>query len=238
MTKTHLNIVVIGNAGSGKSMTIGYLISKEGQYEGLDQLIQEHVAATGLYSGKDYAKAINEYASEQNEDPDAISSWNMETPKYTTTFYEIPDLDSFHYNVSTGIIPADCAILVISAWTGEALGESENDQTIRFAECAHELGIPQIAVAISKMDTTRWSEDRFSEVLKETSNLLKRKALYNPRCVSYVPISASHGDNMMVESPNMPWFTGWTKQTRDGVIKGKTILDAIDGFESPVRRRN
>ncbi|KNG84244.1 hypothetical protein ANOM_007396 [Aspergillus nomiae NRRL 13137] len=238
MSKTHLNIVVIGSAGSGKSMTIGYLISTEGQYEGLAQLIQEHVASAPYTPAKDYAKAINEYASRENGDPDAIPSWNMETPKYTITLYEIPDLDSFHHNVSTGIIPADCALLVISASSGETIGESENDQTIQFAERAHELGIPQIAVAVTKLDTVRWDGGRFNEIFKATVHELKHKAKYNPRVVAGFPIAAAHGDNMLVESPNLPWYKGWTKQVGDSVIKGKTLLDAIDGFEPPVRRRN
>ena len=33
----------------------------------------------------------------------------------------------------------------------------------------------------------------------------------------------------------MPWFKGWTKETKAGVVKGKTLLDAIDAIEPPVR---
>ncbi|OGM44077.1 hypothetical protein ABOM_007296 [Aspergillus bombycis] len=239
MSRTHLNIVVIGNAGSGKSTIIGCLVSKlEGQYDGLAQLVQENAHPEKYGTAYDYAKAINEYASRENEDPDAITPWNMETPKYDISLYEIPDLDSFHDNVSSGIIPADGAILVLSASSGEGLEAGENDQTIQFAKLANELGISQIVLAISKMDTTRWSEDRFNEYLKETCHLLKRKAQYNIRAVAGVPICATYGDNMLEESPNMAWYKGWTKEARGGVLKGKPLLDAIDGVEPPVRRRN
>jgi elongation factor 1-alpha len=84
------------------------------------------------------------------------------------------------------------------------------------------------------MDTTKWSEDRFNEIIKETSTFIK-KVGYNPKAVAFVPISGWHGDNMLEESPNMPWYKGWTKETKGGVVKGKTLLDAIDAIEPPLR---
>jgi elongation factor 1-alpha len=81
---------------------------------------------------------------------------------------------------------------------------------------------------------SQWSEDRFNEIVKETSSFIK-KVGYNPKAVAFVPISGWHGDNMLEESPNMPWFKGWTKETKGGSSKGKTLLDAIDAIEPPVR---
>jgi elongation factor 1-alpha len=46
----------------------------------------------------------------------------------------------------------------------------------------------------------QWSEDRFNEIVKETSNFIK-KVGYNPKAVAFVPISGWHGDNMLEESP-------------------------------------
>jgi len=46
----------------------------------------------------------------------------------------------------------------------------------------------------------QWSEDRFNEIIKETSNFIK-KVGYNPKSVAFVPISGWHGDNMLEESP-------------------------------------
>ena len=47
--------------------------------------------------------------------------------------------------------------------------------------------------------TLQWSEDRFNEIVKETSNFIK-KVGYNPKTVAFVPISGWHGDNMLEES--------------------------------------
>ena len=45
----------------------------------------------------------------------------------------------------------------------------------------------------------QWSEERFNEIVKETSNFIK-KVGYNPKTVPFVPISGWHGDNMIDES--------------------------------------
>jgi len=45
----------------------------------------------------------------------------------------------------------------------------------------------------------QWSESRFEEIVKETSNFIK-KVGYNPKTVAFVPISGWHGDNMIDES--------------------------------------
>jgi elongation factor 1-alpha len=84
------------------------------------------------------------------------------------------------------------------------------------------------------MDTCKWSGDRYEEIVKEASGFIK-KVGYNPKSVPFVPISGWHGDNMLEESTNMPWYKGWNKETKAGATKGKTLLEAIDAIEPPVR---
>jgi elongation factor 1-alpha len=101
----------------------------------------------------------------------------------------------------TGTSQADCAVLIIAAGTGEfEAGISKDGQTREHALLAYTLGVKQLIVAINKMDTTKWSESRFQEIIKETSNFIK-KVGYNPKTVAFVPISGWHGDNMIEESP-------------------------------------
>jgi elongation factor 1-alpha len=87
---------------------------------------------------------------------------------------------------------------------------------------------------INKMDTTAWSESRFDEIVKETSNFTQ-KAGYNPNTVPFVPISGWHSDNMIEKSAKMTWFKGWTKETKAGSSKGFILLKAIDSIEPPLR---
>merc|ERR1712230_175148 len=119
----------------------------------------------------------------------------------------------------TGTSQADCAILIIAAGTGEfEAGISKDGQTREHALLAFTLGVRQLIVAINKMDNTKYSEARFEEIIKETSNFIKKV-----------------GYNMLEESTNMPWYKGWQKDIKGGQAKGKTLLDAIDAIEPPTR---
>lgn len=135
----------------------------------------------------------------------------------------------------TGTSQADCAILIIASGTGEfEAGISKDGQTREHALLAYTLGVKQLIVALNKMDTCNWSEARYNEIVKETSNFIK-KVGYNPKTVPFVPISGFHGDNMLEPTNNAAWYKGWEKETKDGVVKGKTLLEAIDAIEPPKR---
>lgn len=135
----------------------------------------------------------------------------------------------------TGTSQADCAILIIAAGTGEfEAGISKDGQTREHALLAYTLGVKNLIVAINKMDTTKWSESRYQEIIKETSNFIK-KVGYNPKAVAFVPISGFNGDNMLTQSTNCPWYKGWERETKAGKYSGKTLLEAIDSIEPPKR---
>src|SRR5437667_10726753 len=103
----------------------------------------------------------------------------------------------------TGTSQADCAILIIAAGTGEfEAGISKDGQTREHALLAFTLGVRQLIVAVNKMDTTKWSESRFNEIVKEVSSYIK-KIGYNPNSVTFVPIFGWHGVYMLVSSYNM-----------------------------------
>ena len=180
-----------------------------------------------------------------------IALWKFETPKYYVTVIGKPwsklflsrllniNLDApghrdFIKNMITGTSQADCAILIIAAGTGEfEAGISKDGQTREHALLAYTLGVRQIIVAINKMDTTKWSESRYQEIIKETSNFIK-KVGYNPKTVPFVPISGFNGDNMIEVSENCPWYKGWEKETKTKST-GKTLLEAIDAIDPPTR---
>lgn len=138
----------------------------------------------------------------------------------------------------TGTSQADCAILIIASGTGEfEAGISKDGQTREHALLAFTLGVRQLIVALNKMDTCKWSEDRYNEIVKETSNFIK-KVGYNPKTVPFVPISGFNGDNMLEPSSNCPWYKGWEKEVKGNKVTGKTLFEAIDAIEPPVRPSN
>ena len=61
------------------------------------------------------------------------------------------------------------------------------------------LFLTSIIFLLASLAYIQWSEDRFNEIVKETSNFIK-KVGYNPKAVAFVPISGWHGDNMLEES--------------------------------------
>jgi elongation factor 1-alpha len=72
-----------------------------------------------------------------------------------------------------------CNLVIIAAGVGEfEAGISKDGQTREHALLAYTLGVKQLIVAINKMDTTKWSESRFEEIVKETSNFIKKVGMY------------------------------------------------------------
>lgn len=147
-------------------------------------------------------------------------------------FLDAPGHRDFIKNMITGTSQADCAILIIAAGTGEfEAGISKDGQTREHALLAFTLGVRQLIVAINKMDTVNWSEDRYNEIMKETTNFIKKLG-FNPKVVCFVPISGFHGDNIIEESEKCPWYKGSLPDNKDA---GKTLLDAIDNIKPPTR---
>ncbi|RUS33869.1 elongation factor 1-alpha [Jimgerdemannia flammicorona] len=234
--KTHVNVVVIGHVDSGKSTTTGHLIYKCG---GIDkrtiEKFEKEAAELGKSSFK-YAWVLDKLKAERERGITIdIALWKFETPKYYVTVIDAPGHRDFIKNMITGTSQADCGILIIAAGTGEfEAGISKDGQTREHALLAFTLGVRQLIVAINKMDTTKWSQDRFNEIVKEVSSFIK-KIGFNPATVPFVPISGWHGDNMLEESVNMTWFKGWTKESKAGNKSGKTLLEAIDAIDPPSR---
>jgi len=235
--KGHVNIVVIGHVDSGKSTTTGHLIYKCG---GIDKRTIEKFEKEAAECGKGsfkYAWVLDKLKAERERGITIdIALWKFETPKYEVTVIDAPGHRDFIKNMITGTSQADCAILIIASGVGEfEAGISKDGQTREHALLAFTLGVRQLIVAVNKMDTCKWSEQRYEEIIKETSNFVK-KVGFNPKTIPFVPISGWHGDNMLVESTNMNWFKGWSKEGKGGVVvKGKTLLEAIDAIERPTR---
>jgi len=234
--KSHINVVVIGHVDSGKSTTTGHLIYKCG---GIDkrtiEKFEKEAAELGKGSFK-YAWVLDKLKAERERGITIdIALWKFETPKYYVTVIDAPGHRDFIKNMITGTSQADCAVLIIAAGTGEfEAGISKDGQTREHALLAYTLGVKQLIVAINKMDTTKWSESRYQEIIKETSSFIK-KVGYNPKTVAFVPISGFNGDNMIDVSTNCPWYKGWEKETKAGKSTGKTLLEAIDAIDPPSR---
>ncbi|EPS41368.1 hypothetical protein H072_4738 [Dactylellina haptotyla CBS 200.50] len=234
--KGHINVVVIGHVDSGKSTTTGHLIYKCG---GIDKRTIEKFEKEAAEMGKGsfkYAWVLDKLKAERERGITIdIALWKFETPKYVVTVIDAPGHRDFIKNMITGTSQADCAILIIASGVGEfEAGISKDGQTREHALLAFTLGVKQLIIAMNKMDTVNFAQDRYEEIKKEVSNFIK-KIGYNPKSVPFVPISGFNGDNMLEKSDKCPWYKGWEKETKAGKTSGVTLLDAIDAIEPPVR---
>jgi elongation factor 1-alpha len=229
--KVHINAVVIGHVDSGKSTTTGHLIYKCG---GIDKRTIEKFEKEAQEMGKGsfkYAWVLDKLKAERERGITIdISLWKFETTKYYFTIIDAPGHRDFIKNMITGTSQADIAILVIPAPTGEfEAAISKNGQAREHALLAFTLGVKQMIVAVNKMDekSVNYKQERFDEIKKEASTFLK-KIGWNVDKINFVPVSGWVGDNMIDQSPNMPWYY-------KAPYNGLTLLAALDTIEEPKR---
>ncbi|ODQ63648.1 hypothetical protein NADFUDRAFT_43956 [Nadsonia fulvescens var. elongata DSM 6958] len=183
--KGHVNVVVIGHVDSGKSTTTGHLIFKCG---GIDkrtiEKFEKEAAELGKGSFK-YAWVLDKLKAERERGITIdIALWKFETPKYQVTVIDAPGHRDFIKNMITGTSQADCAILIIAGGIGEfEAGISKDGQTREHALLAFTLGVKQLIVAVNKMDSVKWDESRFEEIIKEVANFIKKMIPSKPMCV-------------------------------------------------------
>jgi len=60
-------------------------------------------------------------------------------------------------------------------------------------------------VCVNKMDLVDWSQERFEEIKAEFRGFAMKLECHD---LSFVPISALHGDNVVTRSDNSPWYEG------------------------------
>jgi elongation factor 1-alpha len=123
----------------------------------------------------------------------------------------------------TGTSQADVAILVVAAGTGEfEAGFGKEGQTREHALLAYTMGIKQVVVAVNKMDSINYNQERFDDIRKEVQDYLK-KIGFQEKNMNFIPYSGFQGDNLITKSEKLSWF------------KGDTLLEALDKIDPPSR---
>jgi elongation factor 1-alpha len=222
--KLHVNLVVIGHVDSGKSTSTGHLIYKCG---GIDERTIEKFEKEAKQLGKEsfkYAWVLDKLKAERERGITIdIALWKFESQKYTFTIIDAPGHRDFIKNMITGTSQADVAILVVSSGIGEfEAGIGKDGQTREHALLAYTMGIKQVIVAVNKMDSHNYTEERFTDIKKEVLDYLK-KIGFQEKNINVVAYSGFMGDNLIERSDKMPWY------------KGDTLLEALDKVEPPVR---
>jgi len=102
----------------------------------------------------------------------------------------------------TGASTANLAIILVDARHGVI------EQTMRHSFIASLLRIQHLVVAVNKMDLVDYEEEAFNKIVTDFKAFASR--LDNVVDVSFIPISALKGDNVVDKSEAMPWYQGST----------------------------
>jgi bifunctional enzyme CysN/CysC/sulfate adenylyltransferase subunit 1 len=123
------------------------------------------------------------------------------TPRRKFIIADTPGHVQYTRNMATGASLANLSIVLVDARAGVI------EQSRRHTAIASLLRIPHLVVAINKMDLVGWSRERFTEIRDEFEAFLPRLDIKD---VTFIPISALNGDNVVTPSMNTPWYPGPT----------------------------
>jgi len=197
-----LRFATIGSVDDGKSTLIGRLLyDSKSIFE--DQL--EHVEAVSKRRGDEYVdlSLLTDGLRAEREQGITIDVAHryFATPARSFVIMDCPGHVQYTRNMVTGASTADLAILLIDARHGVV------EQTRRHSILTSLLGVPHLVVCVNKMDLVDYSEARFKEIREDFENFAARLNLHD---VTFLPISALKGDNVVDRTPDLGWFEGPT----------------------------
>ena len=112
---------------------------------------------------------------------------------------DTPGHEQYTRNMVTGASTADAAVILVSAHVGMTA------QTRRHITLAHLLGVPNLLVAVNKMDLVDFNSDTFADVAGSVAEFAAAVGAKQP---ILMPISAKFGDNVVHTSACTPWYNG------------------------------
>lgn len=121
------------------------------------------------------------------------------TPKRKFIIADTPGHIQYTRNMVTGASTADLSIILVDARHGVL------EQTVRHSYISSLLGIGHILVAINKMDLVDFSQDVYDKIISDYN---KMASILNIKNVTFIPISAKNGDNVVNRSDFTPWYDG------------------------------
>jgi len=212
-----MNVLKIATAGSvddGKSTLIGRLlydtksltddkleaIEEKSRQRGFDYL-DFSLATDGLVAEREQGITID------------VAHIYFSTPSKSFIIADTPGHIEYTRNMVTGASTAQASIVLIDARNGVV------EQTYRHFFINNLLRIKNVVIAINKMDLVNFSQEKFNNIKGEIE-FLASKSEYKNQNLTFIPLSALEGDNVVSSSDKTPWYTG------------KTLLDHLEGLET------
>jgi len=220
-----MNILKFFTAGSvddGKSTLIGRLLYDTGsiladQLEALQQSNRKNddgtidlaILTDGLRAEREQGITID------------VAYKYFQTANRKFIIADTPGHIQYTRNMVTGASTAKLAIILIDARNGVV------EQTIRHSYLVSLLGIGHVVVCLNKMDMVGYSETVFNAIIEKYRTLAQELKLKD---VTFIPVSALKGDNVVNESEFMPWYNGRS------LLHFLETVDVDNGGESQLAR--
>jgi elongation factor 1 alpha-like protein len=204
-------LITPGHVDAGKSTLMGRLLLDLGVVD--QRTIQKYRKEAESIGKSSFALAwvLDQRSEERSRGVTIdIATNKFDTDSTSFTILDAPGHRDFIPNMIAGASQADFAILVVDATTG-AFEAGLKGQTREHSLLLRSMGVSRIIVAVNKLDTVGWSQERFEEISDQVSGFLSATG-FQLKNVSYVPVSGLRGDNLIRKSsdPAASWYSGNT----------------------------
>lgn len=199
-----LKIATAGSVDDGKSTLIGRLLydTKSLTDDKLEAI--ERSSKKKGYDYLDFSLATDGLVAEREQGITIdVAHIYFSTATRSYIIADTPGHIEYTRNMVTGASTSQMAIILIDARHGVI------EQTYRHFFINNLLRIKDVIVAINKMDLVDFSEERYNSIKADFEKLVA-KSDYEEQNITYIPVSALKGDNVVKKSENMPWFSGET----------------------------
>ncbi|GLY41994.1 adenylyl-sulfate kinase [Amycolatopsis sp. NBRC 101858] len=226
-----LRIATAGSVDDGKSTLIGRLLF-DSKAIFTDQLAA--VERASRERGEDYpdlALLTDGLRAEREQGITIdVAHRYFATPKRKFIIADTPGHLQYTRNMVTGASTADLALVLVDARKGV------REQSRRHAFLASLLGIGHLVVCVNKMDLVDWSQERFDEIREDFRRFAMKLDIAD---LTFVPVSALHGDNVVHRSASMPWYEGTSllhQLEEVHVASDRNLIDARFPVQYVIRR--
>ncbi len=197
-----LKIATAGSVDDGKSTLIGRILydTKSLTTDKLEAI--EKTSKQKGYDYLDFSLATDGLVAEREQGITIdVAHIYFSTAKKSYIIADTPGHVEYTRNMVTGASTSQASIILIDARKGVI------EQTNRHFFINNLLRIKDVVVTINKMDLVDYSEEVYNKIKADFSELMSKRD-YQDQKITFIPVSALKGDNVVNRSENMPWYTG------------------------------
>ncbi|TVP42905.1 MAG: sulfate adenylyltransferase subunit CysN [Gemmatimonadales bacterium] len=197
-----LRFTTAGSVDDGKSTLIGRLLhDSRAIFEDQLDAIEEATRRRGD-TGLDLSLLTDGLRAEREQGITIDVAYRyFATPRRKFIIADTPGHVQYTRNMVTGASTADLAVILMDARKGVLT------QGKRHGFIASLLRIPRVVVAVNKMDLVGYSEGVYREIVREYTEFSAKLDIHD---ITFIPLSALRGDNVVDRSRRMPWYNGVT----------------------------